>query len=75
MKYKKIVVKMSTSPLESEDLENVPLVRMEDVQPSRERSYDGVRLKGGEEMIETCVIDDIGKKNSINLVQTYIGIK
>ncbi|XP_063630629.1 uncharacterized protein LOC134801934 isoform X3 [Cydia splendana] len=35
----------------SEELENVPLVRMEDIQPSRERN--------SEEELETCVVDDI----------------
>ncbi|XP_063390377.1 uncharacterized protein LOC134675996 isoform X3 [Cydia fagiglandana] len=34
----------------SEELDNVPLVRMEDIQPSRERNC---------EELETCVIDDI----------------
>ncbi|XP_063370405.1 uncharacterized protein LOC134658682 isoform X1 [Cydia amplana] len=36
----------------SEELENVPLVRMEDVQPSREKNCEG-------EELETCVVDDI----------------
>ncbi|KOB72158.1 Uncharacterized protein OBRU01_12495, partial [Operophtera brumata] len=54
---------MSEIALESEDLENVPLVRMEDVQPSRERTYE-VSLRdsdedSGEEVLGTCVIEDI----------------
>ncbi|XP_048000148.1 uncharacterized protein LOC125237196 isoform X3 [Leguminivora glycinivorella] len=43
----------AASVIESgEDLENVPLVRMEDVQPSRERNCE-------EEVLETCVVDNI----------------
>lgn len=50
--------------LESEDnIENAPLVRMEDVQPSRERSYE-VSIRDSddesvEEVLGTCVIEDI----------------
>lgn len=54
---------MSEIALESEDLENVPLVRMEDVQPSRERTYE-VSVRDSdedsvEEVLGTCVIEDI----------------
>lgn len=55
---------MSVNILESEDnLENVPLVRMEDVQPSRDRSYE-VSIRDSddesvEEVLGTCVIEDI----------------
>lgn len=55
---------MSVNILESEDnIENVPLVRMEDVQPSRDRSYE-VSIRDSdddsvEEVLGTCVVDDI----------------
>lgn len=49
-----------SSTLESEDLENVQLVRMEDVQPSRERPCESVIE---EEEVETCVIDDLEYDN------------
>lgn len=54
---------MSTSALENEDLENVPLVRMEDVQPSR--TYDLLSRHRNDEIIviETCVIDNIEYDN------------
>ncbi|XP_075987684.1 uncharacterized protein LOC142984154 isoform X2 [Anticarsia gemmatalis] len=55
---------MSANSLENEDLENVPLVRMEDVQPSRERTV-GSRSssKDEEEVYETCIIDGIEYEN------------
>ncbi|CAB3247158.1 unnamed protein product [Arctia plantaginis] len=49
-----------SSTLENEDLDNVPLVRMEDVQPSRERVIDCQSFsKDDDELYETCIIDDI----------------
>lgn len=51
-----------SSALESEDLENVPLVRMEDVQPSR--TYDLSRRRSDELiLLDTCVIEDIEYDN------------
>ncbi|XP_059047953.1 uncharacterized protein LOC131843342 [Achroia grisella] len=47
-----------TSNLESEDLENVPLVRMEDVQPSRDRTCEVSGPEVEEEVVlETSIID------------------
>lgn len=48
----------SSSSLENEDLDHVPLVRMEDVQPSRERI-----TKDEDGGYETYIIDDIGYEN------------
>lgn len=46
--------------LDNEDLENVPLVRMEDVQPSRERIIDCQSLpKEDDDLYGTYIIDDI----------------
>lgn len=39
--------------MESEDLENVPLVRMSDVQPDRSIEY----VPESQEVFETCIID------------------
>lgn len=39
--------------MESEDLENVPLVRMSDVQPDRSIEY----VSESQEVFETCIID------------------
>lgn len=39
--------------MESEDLENVPLVRMADVQPDRSIEY----VPESQEVFETCIID------------------
>lgn len=54
---------MSVHGLETEDLENVPLVRMEEVLPSRDRSYDLRERDSDEESVEevlgSCVIEDI----------------
>lgn len=51
-----------SSALENEDLENVPLVRMEDVQPSRDRLDRAIDTLSpptdDEEVYETCIIDD-----------------
>lgn len=57
---------MSASALEGEDLDNVRLVRMEDVQPSRE---------GRIEIFETCIIDHIEYDNEcvIGDDQTNVG--
>ncbi|XP_026483933.2 uncharacterized protein LOC113391981 [Vanessa tameamea] len=46
----------ATSALENnEDLENVPLVRMEDVQPDRSSE---MYIVNKNELLETCVVDD-----------------
>lgn len=54
---------MSSSALDNEDLENVHLVRMEDVQPSRDRIERAIEIHGSEtdeeEVYETCIIDEI----------------
>ncbi|XP_026743433.1 uncharacterized protein LOC113506770 isoform X1 [Trichoplusia ni] len=54
---------MSSSALDNEDLENVHLVRMEDVQPSRDRIERVIDVHGSEtdeeEVYETCIIDEI----------------
>lgn len=42
---------------ESEDLENVPLVRMEDVQPARDRTCEVY------EELETCIVDSLDYVN------------
>ncbi|XP_031764915.1 uncharacterized protein LOC113517904 isoform X2 [Galleria mellonella] len=53
-----------TSNLESEDLENVPLVRMEDVQPSRDRAYEVNSPEiGKEEVLETSIVDSVDYEN------------
>ncbi|CAH2098839.1 unnamed protein product [Euphydryas editha] len=47
----------ATSALESnEDLENVPLVRMEDVQPDRSSE---MYIINDNETLETCIVDDV----------------
>lgn len=51
---------MSSNSLENEDMDNIPLVRMEDVQPSRERTLDSLSSpKDHTEAYETYIIDDI----------------
>uniref|UniRef100_A0A2A4KAK0 C2H2-type domain-containing protein n=1 Tax=Heliothis virescens TaxID=7102 RepID=A0A2A4KAK0_HELVI len=56
-----------SSGLEHEDLENVALVRMEDVQPSRDRIDRTVDLQSppsdDEEIYETCIIDKVDYDN------------
>lgn len=56
-----------SSGLEHEDLENVALVRMEDVQPSRDRIDRTVDLQSppsdDEEIFETCIIDKVEYDN------------
>lgn len=52
-----------SSTLESEDLENVQLVRMEDVQPSRERPCEDVNDPLKEEALETCIVDGLEYDN------------
>ncbi|CAH0598795.1 unnamed protein product [Chrysodeixis includens] len=54
---------MSSNALDNEDLENVHLVRMEDVQPSRDRIERNIDSHGSgtdeEEVYETCIIDEV----------------
>ncbi|XP_072933970.1 uncharacterized protein [Epargyreus clarus] len=66
----------ATSALESEDLDNVPLVRMEDVQPDRyedcvvkvehldEESVNDVVIR--DEVLETCVVDSVASDCVVN---------
>lgn len=55
---------MSSSSLENEDLDNVPLVRMEDVQPSRDRPIESRSSSKDEgQVYETCIIDNIEYEN------------
>ncbi|XP_053620645.1 uncharacterized protein LOC128681082 [Plodia interpunctella] len=51
-----------SSNTESEDLENIPLVRMEDVQPARDRNCE-VYSDSTENDIETCIVDDLDYDN------------
>ncbi|RVE53828.1 hypothetical protein evm_001490 [Chilo suppressalis] len=55
---------MSTSTLENEDLDNGPLVRMEDVQPARDRPCEVFRLEENKtEPIETYIVDHLDYDN------------
>jgi hypothetical protein len=52
------------SSLENEDLDNGPLVRMEDVQPARDRSCDTYNSNDVKsEAIETYIVDHIDYDN------------
>ncbi|XP_045457380.1 uncharacterized protein LOC123667543 [Melitaea cinxia] len=54
----------ATSALESnEDLENIPLVRMEDVQPDRSSE---MYIVNDNETLETCVVDDVDYNVCVN---------
>ncbi|KAL0859956.1 hypothetical protein ABMA27_010273 [Loxostege sticticalis] len=53
-----------SSNLESEDLVGVQLVRMEDVQPARDRPVEAtVTTAVKDEDLETCIVDDIDYEN------------
>ncbi|KAM3968736.1 uncharacterized protein ACR2FA_000314 [Aphomia sociella] len=53
-----------TSNIESEDLENIPLVRMEDVQPARDRNCEVYSAEiVEEEVLETCIVDNVDYEN------------